>query len=566
MQKVVSSGKSVMDKIKEGVDLVVDPVKSTIGPLGRTVIISESYVADYGFRDVPIIVSKDGYRVSQHIASPDRQVQAGVLMVQQAAEKQMADAGDATSTCCLLTQAILEGGLKLIEDGASHVEVKNGIESAVEYVVSELKKMSTPIDGNVEKIRQIATVSANGDEVIGGLIAEAFSKIGVDGVINIEEAKGVWTSIKISDGIKFGRGWASPYFVTNRSKQECELVNPFILIYDRPVNILKDFMPILEQVVNSNAATGVKRPLMIFCDATDGEALATLTFNNAQGNLQSCVVEMAFLGQYKRDFMEDIAAATGGVFINELKGVKLENVKIEQLGQAKKVIVGKEETVIIEGQKDEKIFISLLNSLKKLEEKEEESGYKELLRKRIARLKGSVAILSVGAMTEVEMKEKKDRADDAVRATRSALEEGFVAGGGTAFIKIIMNKTSSIEMDGMPDIPAEELVKIYSETGQNLWSSKREFIDYEGIVYMALHASLKQICINAEIDPNIILKEIIDAGKEVGIGYNAKTGKVEDLIEAGIIEPTKSNRCALQNAASVVCAILTSQFLITDKL
>lgn len=536
MQKIVSSGKSVMDKIKEGVDLVADAVKSTIGPLGRLVIISESYVADYGLKDQPIIISKDGYRVSQHISSSDRQVQAGVLLIQQAAEKQMMNAGDATSTCCLLTQCLLEGGLKLIESGENHVDIKKGIESAVEYVVNELKKMSIPIGGSIEKIKQVATVSANGDTEIGGLIAEAFSKIGADGVINIEEAKGIGTSIKISDGIKFNRGWASRYFVTNPSKQECELINPFILIYDRPVTILKDLMPVLEQVLNSNAATGVKRPLMIFCDATDGEALATLTFNNAQGNLQSCVVTMAFLGQYKKEFMEDIAAATGGVFINELKGVKLENAKIEQLGQAKKVIVGKEETVIIDGLRDEKRYNALIGSLKIFEGKEDDLEQKELLKKRIARLKGSVAILSIGATTEVEMKEKKDRADDAVRATRSAIEEGYIAGGGMAFFRISHKIAFNIGLNSVLEL----LIDI-------------------------LRQPIIQICINAGVNHDRIIAEL-NTPINFENGYNAKTNKIEDLVLAGIIEPTKSNRCALQNAASVVCAILSSQYMITDTL
>jgi len=543
MQKLISSGKEAMTKILQGINLVANPVKSTISPKGRTVVLSQSFVADYGIQNVPIIVSKDGYRISQNIKSSDPEIQVGVLMIQQAIDKQMELAGDGTSTVALLTQALLEGGLKLIDEGASAIEIVKGINAAVEYVVEELKKMSTPINGDVEKIRQVATVCSNNDETIGNLIAEAFSKIGADGVINIEEAKGRETSIKISDGIKFHRGWASQYFVTNRAKAECVLENPYILIYDRPITKMKSddgsgLLPILEKLVKANEMTGVKRPLMIFSDAIDGEPLATLTFNNAQGNFQACAVEMAFLGDKKREFMEDIAAATGGIFINELKGIKLENVTLGHLGQAKKIVVGKDETVIIEGNKDEKAFQALLQNIQVLEQVEEDLEQKNLLKKRIARLKGAVAILSVGATTEVEMKEKKDRVDDAVRATRSAVEEGYVLGGGLAIGSIILpaHKKEGVE-----------------RTVFNMMND-------------ALSTPFQQICINASVDINKILSDM-SAKKEISnIGYNAKTDKVEDLVTAGIIEPTKSNRCALQNAASVVCQILNSNFMITDTI
>lgn len=539
MNKIISDGDNAMSKILEGINLVANPVRSTIGPLGRSVVLSESIVANYDIQNYPIIITKDGYRVSESITAADPEVNVGVRLIQEAARKQMQDAGDATSTVCLLTQFLLEGGVKLIKEGANHVEVIKGINAAVQYVVEELEKMSTLIENDVEKIRQIATLTSNGDEEIGNLIAEAFSKMGKDGVINIEEAKGVSTSIKISDGIKFHRGWASPYFVTNKSKLECELINPYILIYDRTINDLKDFMPILEKVVSLNQPSQNKRSLMVFCDSIAGEALATMTFNNT-GNpdLRCCAVEMAFLGDKKKEFMEDIAAATGGIFINELKGVKLENVTIEQLGQSSKIVVGQQETVIIEGKKDENIYNELLKSLRVLEEKEDEGENKELLKKRIARLKGAVAILSVGATTEVEMKEKKDRADDAVRATRSAIEEGYLPAGGTAFIRIT------------PPIV------IYGNNEDKMKGSD--------LVFNALEISLKQICTNAGVDAGVIYLKV--SSESGNVGYNARAGKIEDLVESGIIEPTKSNRCALQNAASVVCAILSSKYMITDTL
>ena len=535
MQKIVNSGKNAMAKILEGVDLVANPIISTISPKGRLVIMSQSYVADYGVHNLPVFISKDGYRVSKSITSPDAEVQVGVKLIQSACEKQMLDAGDATSTTALFTQYLLRGGLKLIEDGCSHTEVVAGIQSAIEYVVGELKKIAIPINGDVEKIRQVATVCSNNDSFIGDLIAQAFQKIGDNGVIQIEENKGRETTIKITDGIKFGRGWVSPYFITNKTKGEAELLEPYILIYDRPITMLNDtqhgtgILPLITEI----SKTG-KRPLVIFCDDCDGEALATLTFNTQQNNFQSCVVSMAFLGQHKRDFMEDIAAATGGTYINELKGTKLENVTIKMLGQAQKVVVGKEDTIITGGVKDEKIFNTLNGSLILLENEQQDTELKELLKKRIARLNGSVAILSIGAMTEVEMNEKKDRADDAVRATRSSIEMGFVCGGGTPLLNIAFPKVG------------KELMKGYK------------------LVFDCLKKPLEQICINAVKDFNTIYTNVTTAPKDYG--YNAKADKVEDLIAAGIIEPVKSNICALQNSSSVVCTILQSEYLITDTL
>ncbi len=525
MNKTVLQGKDAMEAISRGVDMIVNPVKSTIGPRGRTVILSRSAVADYGIVNAPVEVTKDGYKITQNISSSDANEQVGCMLVKEAADRQMRDVGDGTSSCSLLVQAILTKGLELIAAGGNHVEITSGINSAVDYVVEELKKLSTPIDGDVERIRQVATISANGDAEIGGLIAQAFSQIGKDGIINLEESKGRETTIKISDGIKFGRGWISPYFITNRAKAECELDNPFILIYDRPITQIAQLMPVLEQVLLT------KRPLMIFCDNSEGDALATLTFNAQQNRMQACVVAMDFLGQRKRDFMEDIAAATNGTYINELKGTKLENVKLDMLGQAKKVVIGKEDTVIIGGFKDEQVFNNLVDSLKEQEEKEEEGEEKDLLRRRIARLKGSVAILSVGATTEIQMKEKSDRVDDAIKAARSAVEEGFVAGGGTAFLRIRQKKSVNAGWNLIMDI---------------------------------LEAPLSQICTNVGADAEGIVAKVYQA--EGDVGYNAKTGVVEDLVKAGVIEPTKSNRCALQNAASVCCQILSSDFMITDTL
>lgn len=533
MNKLVSNGKSAMDKILEGVNLVTNPVKSTLGAKGKTVIISEAYIADYGTKNYPIVVTKDGWRVSQSISSIDPLIQAGVLFIQEAAQKTMTDAGDATTTTCLLAQSIVAEGLKMIESGANPHELKLGIEKAVEYVVGQLKEMAIPIDGDIERIRQVATISANNDSEIGNLIAEAYSKIGVEGSVTIEEAKGVSTSIKIADGFKFHRGWASPYFITNLAKEECELIEPYVLIYDRPVTILKDLMPILQKVIET------KRPLIIICEDSDGEALATLTFNSAKKKatgegLQSCVINMSFMGENKIKVMEDIAAVTGGTFINELKGVKLENVTLQHLGQAGKILIGKENTVIIGGQKKQDEYDKLVLGLKELSAQTEAQEEKEKIDRRIARLNEGVAILSIGATTEVEMKEKRDRADDSVRATKCAIEEGFIVGGGTAFLRI--------------------------KSGNK-------------IVDNAIYAPLKQILSNAGVSEKKWWKfwkpkNIIDIVKSESrfIGYNAKTGQIEDLVKSGIIDAVKSNRCALQNAASVACQILTSQYVITDTM
>lgn len=546
MQKLVNSGKSAMDKIMEGVNLIANPVVSTLSPNGRTVIISKAHMSDYQLNDYPLQVTKDGYNVGMSISSSDREVQVGVLFIQQALSKQMLDCGDATTTTALLVKYILEGGLKLIEEGVSHVEVKNGIMKAVDLVVERLKEMSTPIAGNAELIRQVATVSANGDQQIGDLIAEAFAQIGDDGIIDIEPAKNIETKIVISSGIKFHKGYSSQYFITDKSKSVCILENPYILIYDRPITKMVDneggtgIMPILEKILKQEQASGIKRPLMIFCDAADSEALATLTFNTQQGRLQSCVVEMQFLGDKKRVFLEDIAAATGGFFVNELKGTKLSNIGLEHLGQAEKIVVTKDETIIMGGRKKEDEFNSLVNDIKALEQKEEDTTAKDLLKKRLARLTGSVATLLIGGTTEVEMNERFDRADDAVRATASAVEEGFVPGSGTSLLECRMVLADFIK-------------------------ANKEHAKGADVIYQSLYKPLEQICINAGVS-YIDKIDFLSSPKGIGLGYNAKSDAIEDLVKAGIIEPTKSNRCALQNAASVVCAILTSQYMVTDCL
>jgi chaperonin GroEL len=531
MIKNISSGKAVMDKIKEGVDLVANPVKSTISPNGRTVIISESYVSDYDTRNRPILVSKDGYKVSTKISSNDPDIQVGVLFAQQAAEKQMIDAGDATSTCTLFVQSFLESGLELIESGKSHVAVKELINDGVESVVNQLKKMAIPVNGDVE-IKKIATVSANNDSEIGDLIGGAYEKIGDSGMIKIEKSKGVNTTIKITGGITFGRGWASEHFI-NAPKGECALANPYILVVDEHLVKFKDIETSLGVILAENRQKGENRPLMIFCNRTDGEALATLIYNhklngrNSNEGISSCVVQMEFLDNKKVEFMNDIALATGAKFISENTGGSLEKITIDQFGSAESVTVSKDETTIVGGKKDEMEFDKEVVDLKKLEHDEIDPELKDLLQKRIARLTSSVAIISVGGTTEVEMEERLDRVDDAVRASKCAIEEGYLPGGGTSFLRVL--------------------------------------VENNYVLGKAMLMPISQICNNGGKDYDDIFKEVSFADNK-NIGYNAKEDRVEDLVKAGIIEPLKSNRCALQNAASVVNQILSSQYVITDSL
>jgi len=530
MNKLVSERTQAMSKILEGVNLVVNPVVASIGPNGKTTLVAKSYMQDYGIENYPVLCTKDGFNITKSISSPDPEVQVGVRLVQQAAEVQMEKMGDATSSVCLFTKEILTGGLNLIKSGVSSLKVISGINEAVGYVSEAMTKMATPINGDVERIRMIASVTANNDKFIGDLIADAFDKTGDDGVFQVEESKGRVTSVRVSDGVKFSRGWASPYFITNKAKSEAVLDKPFILLYDRPITILNDLMPLLERILNLQGQTGVKRPLVIFCEKTDGEALATLTFNTQQGSLQSCVVEMQALGQHKRDFMNDLAICTNGKFVSELDGIKLENVTIDMLGQADKVIVGKDETVVIGGMKDQELFDKLIEDLKALEALEQDTEANEMIKKRIARLKGAVAILSVAGITEIEMRERMDRIDDSIRSVRSSINGGWVVGGGTAFLRV----------------PKKE--------GSEGWN----------LIMSVLAKPLTQICINSEKNPQEVIDLVLS--EEGNIGYNAKTDNVEDLSVSGIIEPVQSNIYALQNAASVVCQILSSQYMIVDTL
>lgn len=519
MQKIILTGKEARQKIYDGVKKVSDAVVSTLGPRGRNAIISRCFPSEHGMQYYMPFVTKDGVTVARNITLTDQLENTGANLIKQAAEKTMSDAGDGTTTTCLLMKSILEKGIELVDAGANPQELKRGIDEAVIYVVGELKNMATPIDNDIEKIRQVATVSANNDSAIGDLIAEAFSKIGMTGDIDIEEAKGVTTEIKVADGFKFNRGWLSPYFITNPSKQEAELINPYILLYDKKITLLAQVETILHLTMAEN------RPLLIICDDADGEALAALAMNTSAKKIQCCIVRSPEFGDLKREGMEDLAVVTGAFYISDEKGKDIKKSTLKDLGKAAKVIVGKDETVIISGEGDKEELEYLLNNLK-MNLVGKEGKEKEQIERRIAKLTGSVAVLYVGAATEVEMKEKKDRVDDAIRATKAAIAEGYVIGAGSSLLKI---------------------------------KSGNDVID------SVLSKPMKQICENAGVDYEK-KKFLVECHTSKNAGYNAKTDRAEDLDTSGIIDPVKVLRCSLENAASAATMILTSETLICDSL
>lgn len=518
-------GKEARDKVKSGIDKTVNMVKVTLGFKGRNVLIKPSYISNMGRQYLPARYSKDGVTVARHIELPDAIENAGCDLVKDAAGKTVALAGDGTTQTSILLQAIAEKGLELVDAGANPMEVKEGIDLAVEKAVIALKAMATPVSGSVERIKQVATISANNDSSIGELIAKAFETIGEDGIIDLEESKTATTEIKVTDGVRFERGWVSPYFINNPAKGECELVNPYILLYDKDIRILKELEGVLGQIMQAGAS------LLIVCNDADGEALAALAMNAAQKRLNVCVVRCPELGEKKIEAMEDLASLVGGIYISTEKGTSLSKATISQLGKADKVIVGQNSTTIISGKGDKGAIATIVGKLKE-DAKKADPIEKEQLEKRIATLTGGVAVLYVGAATEVEMKEKKDRCDDAVKAVRAALKEGFVPGGGVAFLRIgYFTNTNSTDL------------------GKGI-SALNE----------ALKAPFLQLCTNAGIDGHEKMKEVLAATGNVG--YNGKTEQIEDLLESGVIDACMALRVALENAASAAGAVITSEGLI----
>ncbi|MBN7813499.1 chaperonin GroEL [Algoriphagus sp. H41] len=510
------------DRLKKGVDALADAVKVTLGPKGRNVIIDKKFGAP--------TITKDGVSVAKEIELSEPIENMGAQLVKEVASKTADNAGDGTTTATVLAQSIFNVGIKNVAAGANPMDLKRGIDKAVGAVVGKLKENSKQISTSKE-IAQVATVSANNDEEIGNMISDAMDKVGKDGVITVEEAKGTETEVKTVEGMQFDRGYLSPYFVTNTEKMEAELENPFILIYDKKISSMKELLPVLEPVAQSG------KPLLIISEDVDGEALATLVVNKIRGALKVAAVKAPGFGDRRKAMLEDIAILTGGTVISEERGFKLENATPDMLGRAEKINIDKDNTTIVNGAGDAAAIKGRIAEIKAQIEKTTSDYDREKLQERLAKLSGGVAILYIGAATEVEMKEKKDRVDDALHATRAAVQEGVVVGGGVALVRAA---------EALTDLKGENEDQ---DTGIN-------------IVRTAIEAPLRTIVANAGGEPSVVINKIREnAGN---FGYNARTDEYMDLFEAGVIDPTKVTRLALENAASIAALLLTTECVVAD--
>lgn len=523
MAKQVKYNVEARDALKRGVDILANAVKVTLGPKGRNVIIDKKFGSP--------IITKDGVTVAKEIELKDSLENMGAQMVKEVASKTADIAGDGTTTATVLAQAIVTAGIKNVAAGANPMDLKRGIDKAVAAVVANLKEQSQTVGEDNNKIKQVASISANNDEVIGSLIAEAMGKVGKDGVITVEEAKGTETEVKTVEGMQFDRGYLSPYFVTNADKMEAELENPYILIYDKKISSMKELLPVLEKQVQTG------KPLLIIAEDLDGEALATLVVNKIRGSLKVVAVKAPGFGDRRKAMLEDIAILTGGTVISEERGYKLENADLSYLGTAEKIVVDKDNTTVINGAGQSEEIKNRVNQIKSQIESTTSDYDREKLQERLAKLSGGVAVLYVGAATEVEMKEKKDRVDDALHATRAAVEEGIVAGGGVAFIRAVESLT---DLKGANED---------ENTGIQ-------------IIRRAIEEPLRQICENAGIEGSIVVQKVKEGTAD--FGYNARTDKYENLIGAGVIDPTKVGRVALENAASIAAMLLTTECVLAD--
>lgn len=529
MRKKILFGAEARKSVLVGVNAIADAVSVTLGADGRCVLIGESYQHEYNIYNLPTRVTKDGISVAKKVELDDPIENRGVLLMREASQKTMEQSGDGTTTTIVLARAIVAEGIKLLDAGANPMQLKRGIEKSVEQIISYLKENAIPVGDDIEKIRQVATVSANNDAFIGDLIADAFKKIGKDGAIDIEEGAGAETTVKVSDGFKAERGFILPSFANNVGKNKCELIEPYILLYDKNISTLKQIKVAVELCVEQ------RKPLLIICEDMDGTALHFLNVHVAQNTFPSCVVRTPYFGDMQKQALADIATATGAKVISDLNGIDIEKVKLVHLGKAAKVVITKDETIIIGGEKDEKQYDDLISELKMYIASEKDEVVKAKIEKRVARLTGGVAVISVGGATEVEMKERKDRIDDAVRATKAAVSEGIIVGGGTAFFRSKLTAKEGTDEDKVFD-----LMCIVKET------------------------PLKQLCLNSGLDFKKISEEI-SSHKSKDVGYNAKTEKVEDLMKAGIIDPVKVLRNAIINASSVATSLLTSECIIVDQ-
>ena len=524
MAKEILFNIDARDQLKKGVDALANAVKVTLGPKGRNVIIEKKFGAPH--------ITKDGVTVAKEIELADAYQNTGAQLVKEVASKTGDDAGDGTTTATVLAQAIVAEGLKNVTAGASPMDIKRGIDKAVAKVVESIKDQAETVGDNYDKIEQVATVSANNDPVIGKLIADAMRKVSKDGVITIEEAKGTDTTIGVVEGMQFDRGYLSAYFVTNTEKMECEMEKPYILIYDKKISNLKDFLPILEPAVQTG------RPLLVIAEDVDSEALTTLVVNRLRSQLKICAVKAPGFGDRRKEMLEDIAILTGGVVISEEKGLKLEQATIEMLGTADKVTVSKDNTTIVNGAGDKTNIKERCEQIKAQIASTKSDYDREKLQERLAKLSGGVAVLYVGAASEVEMKEKKDRVDDALRATRAAIEEGIIPGGGVAYIRAIES------LEGLTGDNADETTGI-------------------GIIKRAIEEPLREIVANAGKEGAVVVQKVREGKGD--FGYNARTDVYENLHAAGVVDPAKVARVALENAASIAGMFLTTECVIVEK-
>ena len=524
MAKEIKFNIQAREELKKGVDELANAVKVTLGPKGRNVIIEKKFGAPH--------ITKDGVTVAKEIELADPFQNMGAQLVKEVASKTGDDAGDGTTTATVLAQSIVNVGLKNVAAGANPMDLKRGIDKAVAKVVEGIREQAQEVGDDFEKIESVARISANNDSEIGQLIAEAMKKVKKEGVITVEEAKGTDTTVDIVEGMQFDRGYISPYFVTNTEKMECEMDTPYILIYDKKISVLKDMLPVLE----ATAQTG--RPLLIIAEDVDSEALATLVVNRLRGSLKVCAVKAPGFGDRRKEMLEDIAVLTGGVVISEEKGLKLESTTIEMLGRAEKVTVNKENTTIVNGMGSKESIAARVAQIKAQIETTTSDYDREKLQERLAKLAGGVAVLYIGAASEVEMKEKKDRVDDALSATRAAIAEGIVPGGGVAYIRCIP------ALDGLKGANEDETTGIE-------------------IVKRAIEEPLRQITANAGVEGAVVVQRVKDGKGD--FGYNARTDSYENFFAAGVIDPAKVTRVALENAASIAGMFLTTECVIADK-
>ena len=524
MAKEIKFNIKAREELKNGVDALADAVKVTLGPKGRNVIIEKKFGAPH--------ITKDGVTVAREIELEDPFQNMGAQLVKEVASKTGDQAGDGTTTATVLAQAIVNVGLKNVAAGANPMDLKRGIDKAVSAVVEGIKAQSQEVDNDFKKIENVARVSANNDEEIGKLIAEAMEKVSKDGVITVEEAKGTDTTVDVVEGMQFDRGYISPYFVTNSEKMECEMDSPYILLYDKKISNLKDMLPILEAVAQSG------RPLLIIAEDVDNEALATLVVNRLRGSLKICAVKAPGFGDRRKEMLEDIAILTGGTVISEVKGMQLAQATINDLGTAEKVTVNKDNTTIVNGAGSKEAIAQRVAQIKAQIETTTSNYDKEKLQERLAKLSGGVAVLYIGAPSEVEMKEKKDRVDDALSATRAAIAEGIVPGGGVAYIRTLSKLD---ELKGEHD---DETTGI-------------------AIIRRAIEEPMRQIMENAGVEGAVILQKVKDGKGD--FGFNARTDTFENFFETGVIDPAKVTRVALENAASIAGMFLTTECVIADK-